>query len=227
MIFHGQGVGYWTDLNPHSLYRQPNEHIPAAEAALYTEALRQADLFGRERDMIYNTGSVKYRVGLELLVMPALAAVLTIFAGGVTTVEGHFIGEDGVLAGANEDSYDIAGVLLPYYFSVFGDGPVSNLDYVVTTLNPGDAIWVVRHGEVELWNGEGAAATAIGDRVVALANGHAGILAPWTTVDPTLAQLIANSWFKRLGLWRAVVAAGAVGRADLDMPRRGYGQRVA
>ncbi len=177
--------------------------------------------------MIYNDGTDKYRVSLELLVMPAAAAPLVIFAAGASTVEGLFIGEDGALAGADKDSYDIAGVLLPYYFTIFGDGPVSALDYAITTLNPGDAIWVARRGEVELENGE-AGPTAVGDAVDSMAAGQAGIAAILAGggVD-NAAELLAASWQKRLGIWRAIVAAGAIGRADLDMPRRGFGQRIA
>lgn len=147
----------WTDLNPHSLFKDPNILIPADEVTLYKEDQDRQDLFLRERKVIYtetvDNVTYKYLLNCVFFVQPAGAGALT-----VSSTVGKLIGEDGALAAAGDTHTTIAGLSLGKYFTVgvdsFGEAAIgpygsSSLDanaFVATTIPEGAGVWLIRSG---------------------------------------------------------------------------------
>jgi len=153
--YDGHGPQAWTDLNPHSLFKDPNIIIPAAEVTLYSEDQDRQDLYLRERKVIYTEVvlgvTYKYLLNLTFFVNPGSALT-------VSATVGKLIGEDGEVAAAADTHTTIAGLSLGKYFTVgvdsFGEAAIgpygsSTLDsdaFVSTTIPTGAGVWLVRSG---------------------------------------------------------------------------------
>ena len=215
--YDGHGPQAWTDLSPHSMFKDPNILIPAAEMTLHSEDQDRQDLYLRERKVIYTETvlNVTYKYLLNLVFYQhAAAGALT-----VTATVGKLIGEDGALAAAADTHTTIAGVSLGKYFTVgvdsFGEtaiGPygVSSLAadaFVATTISVGDGVWLVRSGTVVV---DCQAGIAAGTEVKA--HGSVGEVQATAGAADVPALLLGTS--------RVTSGGAALGLVDLRIPER-------
>ena len=212
--YDGHGPQAWTDLSPHSMFKDPNILIPAAEMTLHSEDQDRQDLYLRERKVIYTETvlNVTYKYLLNLVFYQhAAAGALT-----VTATVGKLIGEDGVVSAAGDTHSTIAGVSLGKYFTVgvdsFGEtaiGPygVSSLAadaFVATTISVGDGVWLVGSGTVVI---DCAGAIAVDTEVISATG---GLVATGGGADGTLV----------LGTTKVIVSGAGLGLVDLRLPER-------
>ena len=212
--YDGHGPQAWTDLSPHSMFKDPNILIPAAEMTLHSEDQDRQDLYLRERKVIYTETvlNVTYKYLLNLVFYQhAAAGALT-----VSATTGKLIGEDGVVSAAGDTHSTIAGVSLGKYFTVgvdsFGEtaiGPygVSSLAadaFVATTISVGDGVWLVGSGTVVI---DCAGAIAVDTEVISATG---GLVATGGGADGTLV----------LGTTKVIVSGAGLGLVDLRLPER-------
>lgn len=214
-IYDGHGPQAWTDLNPHSMFKDPNIIIPAAEMTLHSEDQDRQDLYLRERKVIYTETvlnvTYKYLLNLVFYQHPAGALALT-----VTATVGKLIGEDGVVTAAGDTHSTIAGVSLGKYFTVgvdsfgeaavgpYGESSLSADAFVKTTIAAGDGVWLVGSGTVVI----DCAGAITADVEVISATG--GEVATGGGADGTLV----------LGTCRVDPGGAALGLIDLRLPER-------
>ena len=228
-LFDGHGPEAWTDINPNSFFKDPNIHIPAADVTRYKEDQDLWDLYKRPREVIYyevhNNITFKYRLSLTFLVLPAGASSVT-----VSDTVGKLLGNDGVLAAADDTHITAAGVSLGKYFTVgvdsFGEAAIGEYAvtslasdaFVATTLAAGDGVWVIRSGRCAVL-ADGA--ISVGDP---LTFGAGGLVAtdPFSTVDAALAENVTVSF---LGQALSTGTAALFCLADIRMPER-YGDET-
>jgi|TARA_R110001583_G_scaffold66809_4_gene191648 hypothetical protein len=211
----GHGPEAWTDLSPHSLFKDPNIIIPAAEVTLYSEDQDRQDLYLRERKVIYTevVAGVTYKYLLNLTFFVNPGAALT-----VSATVGKLIGEDGAVTAAADTHTTVAGLSLGKYFTVgvdsFGEtaiGPYGESSYsadafVSTTIPTGAAVWLVRSGTAVV-----DCSGAITAGVEAKANTGGALQATAGAADvPALL----------LGTARVDPGGAALGIIDLRMPER-------
>ena len=153
-------VRAWTDLDPHSRFRNksPNVIIKAAEIASgeYDSFLGDDFKPGHTRRVVYKDSSVSppehYVYEMILFVKPGGSGTLTIHTGSASTSKGKLMGEDGAYTGDREDTIDIAGGMLTNYCvtTSFVGSSVSQQPVWETSFEVGDAIWLVRKGRYEV-----------------------------------------------------------------------------
>tara|TARA_R110002110_G_scaffold30777_7_gene108903 strand:- start:4540 stop:5235 length:696 start_codon:yes stop_codon:yes gene_type:complete len=213
--YDGHGPQAWTDLSPHSMFKDPNILIPAAEMTLHSEDQDRQDLYLRERKVIYTETvlnvTYKYILNLTFYQHPAGATALT-----VASEIGGLVGEDGAVAAAGDTHSTIAGVLLGKYFTVgvdsFGEAPIGPYGvtslasdaFVATTISAGDGVWLVSSGTVVMLS---AGAIAVDTEVIAANDGE---IATGGGADGTLV----------LGTTRVLASGAGLALVDLRMPER-------
>jgi len=225
--FDGHGPEAWTDLSPHSLFKDPNIIIPAAEVTLYSEDQDRQDLYLRERKVIYTevVANVTYKYVLNLTFYVNAGSALT-----VSTTVGCLVGEDGALAGAADTYSTIAGLSLGKYFTVgvdsFGEaaiGPygttsLSSDAFVSTTIPTGAGVWLVRSGTVAA-TFDDVGVTAAGDRMTGAADGEFTNTAHATT-EAGLTDNYGDSFFGIVRTDPNAAAPTTIGLLDLRLPER-------
>lgn len=232
----------WTDLGELSFGQvHPNTIIRAADLARHCPYSPDSALLagGIERRVSYETAAgVRYILGLAPYVHPTGAGSLTIAtvaydSAGLATVtpvtEGLMIGEDGALvpiAGAPQESGDIAGALFGDYYTHFDGNYDRRETYHALTIEEGDFLWVVRNGLFQM-KYDGAAPT-VGKHVVSSATTagrvQAALLVNTAGTNAQLyATMLQNQYGEKqyLGLGRAAVL-GAAGEVwvELELPPR-------
>jgi len=227
--YDGHGPQAWTDLSPHSMFKDPNILIPAAEVTLYSEDQDRQDLYLRERKVIYTETvlnvTYKYLLNLVFYTQPAGAGALT-----VTATVGRMIGEDGALAGAADTHSTVAGISLGKYFLVgvdsfgeaaIGEYGVSSLAadaFVSTTIPEGAGVWLVRSGTV-VADFDDVGVTAAGDLMTCAADGEFTNTAHGTGEAP-LTDNYGRSLFGVVRVDPNAAAPTTVGLLDLRLPER-------
>lgn len=226
----------WTDLDDHSRFRNriPTTMILADEIANGEwDGLLGDDFKGEvNRRVVYvdEAGNREY-MELTLYIHPSGAGALTIRTGSTPDCRGSFITEVGALSATKPlVNSDIAGGMLSQYSETSSEIGSSTAREPVwsTTLQEGDAIWVVRRGRY-LALCDGAAVVNIGTNVVLDdSGGTAGAIEDAVTpnaANPTWPQIIQNSNNQLGGCIGAAIETeddSVVGFAyiDLELPRR-------
>ena len=189
----------WTDLQPHSKLQPPNVIITAEDLALHGEPQVTSDLYqmGSElRKVVYYdvANARRYYMELVFYVHPAGAANITLAnALGVTQVNGLGLRWNGIvpLATASYTNDDIAGFFLSHYYTSTATPVGTGVHYVAPTLTPGDGIWLVRRGMMEVV--ADAAIAAAGVNLVFNNASAAGRVAAGTAYAHSLAGYTDNS----------------------------------
>ena len=212
--YDGHGPQAWTDLNPHSLFKDPNIIIPAAEVTLYSEDQDRQDLYLRERKVIYTEVvlgvTYKYLLNLTFFVNPGSAIT-------VANTVGQLLLETGAETGASATHAAIAGVSLGKYFTVgvdsfgeaavgpYGSSTLSSDAFVSTTIPTGAGVWLIRSG------------TIVGDCDGAITAGVEGV-SSGTSGECTGSA--GADGVTLLGQCRVDPGGTALGLIDLRMPER-------
>jgi len=215
--YDGHGPQAWTDLSPHSMFKDPNIIIPAGEMTLHSEDQDRQDLYLRERKVIYTETvlnvTYKYLLNLVFYQHPAGALALT-----VTATVGKLIGEDGVVTAAADTHTTVAGVSLGKYFTVgvdsfgeaavgpYGESSLSADAFVKTTIAAGDGVWLIRSGTAVV---DCSAGIAAGVEVKANTGGKVQATAGAADVPSLL-----------MGTSRVTSGGAALGLVDLRIPER-------
>jgi len=223
MIYSGLNEA-WTDLSPHSLYKDPNILIPAAEVALYKKDMDDWDIYRRPRPVIYlHTDGTKYLLELTFYIHPTGASDLALYTTATSTSvsEGLFIGEDGVLCDASDTYLTAAGISLGKYFYVGVDGFTTSSDeaFTVASITAGDGIWLIRSGQTFLNSSSGGGTPAANQAVTFDAAGETKNSSAMS--GPTAAEIDENSGgLQFIGHYTASATAGNVCAATVRLPQR-------
>jgi len=227
--YDGHGPAAWTDLSPHSMFKDPNILIPAAEVTLHSEDQDRQDLYLRERKVIYTETvlnvTYKYLLNLVFYTQPAGAGALT-----VTATVGKMITEAGAL-GVDTDTHSlVAGVSLGKYFFVgvdsfgeaaIGEYGVSSLAadaFVSTTIPEGAGVWLIRSGTV-VADFDGVGTEAVGSKMTGAAAGEFTNTVHGTG-EPALADNYGESFFGIVRVDPNAAAPTNLGILDLRLPER-------
>ena len=239
--YDGHGPAAWTDLDPNSYFKDPNILIPAADVTRYREDQDLWDLHRRERRVIYtetlaNGVTYKYRLNLTFFVVPAATTALTIggTAGPATGTIGRCLSNLCVLTTAASTHADTAGFSLGKYFSVgvddFGQaavGPYAKTSlaedaFVVTTLDDGMGVWLIRSGTVVV---DTSAATTVGATITFDAAGEV-VTATSPSGTTSVVQLEDYAGIGMLGTSLCTNSAAGLSLAEINMPER-YSDNIA
>lgn len=230
--FHDNQRG-WTDLDDHSRFRNriPTVIITADEIANGEwDGLLGDDFKGQVvRKVVYvdSAGNRQY-MELTLYVHRVGAGALTIRTGATSNTRGKLLTELGAFTGAVGIENDtIAGGMLSQYSLTSSEIGSATAQEPVweTTLNEGDAIWLVRKGRW-LALGDGAAVTAGSPVVADNSNGTDGAVQDASTMGtPNAAEILQNLTGPHgncVGYSREATNATVAGYAyiDLDLGNR-------